>query len=141
MSRWIAPFTPAALALVCLAELAALTVHPGRAVVLDRAQAPATPPVPADTLGLEAEFLARMTPDDVARGAAALCRLDPADPLAPTPEQRLALALTAGRGARARAALGEARMAARAKEDALLQSWSRIAALHGAERLRAMGAP
>lgn len=124
MSQPTALFTPLALALVCLAELAALTWHPREARVLSVAESPAAPPVPADTRGLEAEFLARMTADDVARGAAALCRLDPSDPLAVRPDQRLELARLARDGATRRGALGELRIQARSHRDHLLSDWA-----------------
>lgn len=125
MSQPIALFTPLALALVCLAELAALTWHPGHARVLSVTESASIAPVPIDTRGLEAEFLSRMTADDVARGAAALCRLDPSDPLAASPAQRLELASLALEGATQRGALGELRVQARDRRDSLLSDWAR----------------
>lgn len=125
---------PALLALITTAELVVLVRTPPRALVVARAQTPATPPVPTDTLGLEPDFLARMTPDDVARGAAALCALDPADPLRPDDAARARIATLAQAGAAQRAALGEAKMALRAKHLTELERWAEVVARYPALR-------
>ncbi|MFZ5477117.1 MAG: hypothetical protein ACOZNI_10110 [Myxococcota bacterium] len=112
--RWLAAAIAAA---VCVAE--GLVLAGGRAapVVVTR-EAPAHAPYTEGPSALEPAFLARMTPDDVARGVWGLA--GERGELALTADQRAALAPLLARGAETRAALGTLRARRGEAEAAML---------------------
>lgn len=124
------------------AETRALSAPVERAVIVARVRPAAQRYTAAEAAGVERDFLAAMTPDDVARGVWALTlpSTSAAAPAVPalTDAQRASLAPLLRVGREKRHDVGELRSSRRAAETALLNDGAALVAVIGPERARAL---
>ncbi len=123
-------------AAVLAAETYALQTPRARVIILTRSRSDGPAYTVGNAAGIEAEFLAAMTPDDVVRGVWALA--EHKNSLALTAPQRERLHMQIAHGATERHRLGELRAGRRAAEGELLHDGTLLAEAIGAARTRAI---